>query len=110
LPPEEAEIIQKQLDIPKVDVNYVGIFRFASRNDMIIIVIAASAAILGGAAMPLMTIIFGQLGGTFQKFALGYITTAKMQSELNRFTLYVFLFIIYNHLGLTLASGILCTS
>ncbi|KAG0640566.1 P-loop containing nucleoside triphosphate hydrolase protein [Tuber brumale] len=88
LPPEEAEIIRKQLDMPKVDPNYFSLFRFASRNDIIIIVISAIAAVIGGAAMPLMTIIFGQLGGTFQNFTLGYLTAAKMQSELNRFTLY----------------------
>ncbi|KAG0129075.1 P-loop containing nucleoside triphosphate hydrolase protein [Tuber indicum] len=88
LPPEEAEIIRKQLDIPKIDPNYFTLFRFASRNDIIIIVISIIAAVIGGAAMPLMTIIFGQLGGTFQNFILGYITAAKMQSELNRFTLY----------------------
>ncbi|CAZ82915.1 unnamed protein product [Tuber melanosporum] len=88
LPPEEAEIIRKQLDIPNIDPNYFTLFRFASRNDIIIIVISIIAAVIGGAAMPLMTIIFGQLGGTFQNFILGYITAAKMQSELNRFTLY----------------------
>jgi len=95
LPPEEAEIIRKQLDIPEVDLNYFSLFRFASRNDIIIIVISAITAVIGGAAMPLMTIIFGQLAGTFQKFALGAITAAKLQSELNRFTLYVFPFILF---------------
>jgi len=95
LPPEEAEIIRKQLDIPNVNLNYFSLFRYASRNDIIIIVISAITAVIGGAAMPLMTIIFGQLAGTFQQFALGVITAAKLQSELNGFTLYVFLFILF---------------
>lgn len=89
LPPEEAEIIRKQIDMPKVDLNYFSLFRFASKNDITIMVISAIMAVIGGAAMPLMTIIFGQLAGTFQHFALGEITGAKLQSELNKYTLYV---------------------
>ncbi|RPB05623.1 putative Leptomycin B resistance protein pmd1 [Choiromyces venosus 120613-1] len=88
LSPKEAEIIRKQLDMPKVELNYFSLFRFASNNDIIIIVISALTAIIGGAVMPLMTIIFGQLAGAFRDFMLGAIDGAKMQSELNRFTLY----------------------
>jgi len=56
LPPHEREIVKRQLDIPNVKVTYATLFRYATRNDIIIIVISCICAILGGAVMPLMTV------------------------------------------------------
>jgi hypothetical protein len=89
LPPEEAEVLRRQLDMPKVEISYLSLFRFATRNDQTIMVLSLLAAIIGGAVMPLMTIVFGELAGVFQKFMLGTLSGAGMQSELNRYTLYV---------------------
>lgn len=89
LPPEEAEIIRRQLDMPKVELSYFSLFRFATRNDLLIMALSSVAAIIGGAVMPLMTVIFGELAGVFQKFMLGTISGAGLQSDLNKYTLYV---------------------
>lgn len=89
LPPDERAIIKRQLDMPEIKLNYFTLFRFATRNDLILIFTAALASIIAGAVMPLMTIVFGELAGVFQEFALGTITPDDMQSELNRFTMYV---------------------
>lgn len=56
LPPHEKEIVKRQLEIPSVTVNYKTLYRYATRNDLIIVFISAIAAIGGGAVMPLMTV------------------------------------------------------
>ena len=56
LPPHEKEIVKRQLDIPEAKVTFKTLFRYATRNDLIIIVISCICAIAGGAVMPLMTV------------------------------------------------------
>jgi len=56
LPPHEKEIVKRQLDIPEVKVTFRTLYRYATRNDLIIIVVSCICAIAGGAVMPLMTV------------------------------------------------------
>lgn len=56
LPPNEREIVKKQLHIPSVSVTYWTLFRYATKSDLAIIFISAICAIAGGAALPLMTV------------------------------------------------------
>lgn len=56
LPEHEKEVVKRQLDIPPVKVTYWTVFRYATRNDLIIIAISSFCAIAGGAIMPLMTV------------------------------------------------------
>lgn len=56
LSPHERDIIKRQLDVPNVKVTFATLFRYATRNDIIIIVISCICAIAGGAVMPLMTV------------------------------------------------------
>ena len=56
LPEHEKEIIKKQLVVPEVKVNYRTLYRYATRNDMIIVAVSIVMAIAGGAVMPLMTV------------------------------------------------------
>lgn len=58
LPSHEKAIVKRQLDIPSVTVTYKNLFRYATRNDLIIIYVSALCAIIGGAVMPLMTVSF----------------------------------------------------
>ena len=88
LPEHEKAILKRQLDIPPISVSYRTLFRYATRNDMLIITLSAMCAIIGGAVMPLMTVIFGQLAGTFQNFFLGTLSHADFSSSLSHFTLY----------------------
>ncbi|KAL8997483.1 MAG: hypothetical protein Q9169_003263 [Polycauliona sp. 2 TL-2023] len=88
LPSNERETIKKQLDIPPIAVNFKTLYRYATRNDLIIIAISAIAAIGGGAVMPLMTVLFGQLAGVFQNFFAGLLSQGDFNSELAKFTLY----------------------
>ncbi|RAQ51322.1 multidrug resistance protein 1 [Aspergillus flavus] len=78
----------KPVDLPATKVNYTTLYRYATRNDKIILAIASLAAIIGGALMPLMTVLFGGLAGTFRSFLLGDLSDSQFTSELARFSLY----------------------
>lgn len=56
LPPHEKEIVKRQLEILPVTVTFKTLYRYATRNDLIIVSISSIAAIGGGAVMPLMTV------------------------------------------------------
>ena len=56
LPPHEKEIVKRQLHMPEVTVTFKTLYRYATRNDLIIIVVSSICAIAGGAVMPLMTV------------------------------------------------------
>ena len=88
LPDHEKAIVKRQLDIPPVKVTFLTLYRYATRNDLIIVAISSVMAIAGGAIMPLMTVIFGQLAGLFQDFFQGLTTQAYFDSQLSYYTLY----------------------
>ncbi|KAG9818074.1 hypothetical protein KCU98_g18705, partial [Aureobasidium melanogenum] len=88
LPEHEKAVLKRQLDIPAVKVTYFMLFRYATTNDKILIVISAVASIIGGALLPLMTIVFGGLTTTFKDFFQHETTKAHFNHELSRFSLY----------------------
>jgi ATP-binding cassette subfamily B (MDR/TAP) protein 1 len=89
LPEHEREIIRRQIEVPDLSVTYFQLYRFATVNDLIMIFVGCVTSIIGGAILPMMTILFGELAQVFQDFALGTISKGHMQHEINRFTLYV---------------------
>jgi hypothetical protein len=91
LPEHEREIIRRQIEVPNLPVTYFQLYRFATVNDLILIFVGCATSIIGGAILPMMTILFGELAQVFQDFALGTISPGHMQHEINRFTLYVHL-------------------
>ncbi|KAK3069659.1 hypothetical protein LTR53_011839 [Teratosphaeriaceae sp. CCFEE 6253] len=88
LPEHEAAILKRQLVIPPVKVTYVGLYRYATRNDLLIMALSGICAIGGGAVMPLMTIVFGTLAGTFQGFFQGTVDGAAFSHQISHLTLY----------------------
>ena len=86
LPEHEAAIIRRQLDIPPVKLGYKDLYRYATRNDLLIMLVSGICAIAAGAAMPLMTVVFGSLAGTFQGFFQG--DTSGFSDQVNHLTLY----------------------
>ena len=94
LPDHERDIVRKQLEIPPVTVTFKTLFRYATRNDLIIIMISVICSIAGGAVMPLMTIVFGQLTGVFQNYFIGTESRAEFDRQLSHFTLYFIYFAI----------------
>lgn len=56
LPEHEAAILKRQVEIPAVKVTYFMLYRYATRNDFLIMLFCGFCAIAGGAVMPLMTV------------------------------------------------------
>ncbi|KAK4543161.1 hypothetical protein LTR36_005939 [Oleoguttula mirabilis] len=88
LPEHEAAILRRQLEIPPVKLSYKDLYRYATRNDLIIMAVSGICAIIGGAVMPLMTIIFGTLAGTFQGFFQQTISGDAFSNKIDSLTLY----------------------
>jgi ATP-binding cassette subfamily B (MDR/TAP) protein 1 len=91
LPPDEAAVLKRQVDIPVVATSYWTLYRFATFNDKLIIALSAICAIAGGAALPLMTIVFGNLSGQFQ----GLFTGGIPREEFNSILVHNVLYFIY---------------
>ena len=89
LPEHEATILRRQLETPPVKVTYFRLYRYATTNDKIIIAISSIAAIVAGAVLPLMTVIFGQLTGSIGNFSSGNSEDLSSFSDtVNHLTLY----------------------
>jgi ATP-binding cassette subfamily B (MDR/TAP) protein 1 len=88
LPAGEAKVLKDQVFTPEVKVGVSTLYRYASRNDLIIMAVSAVAAIASGAALPLMTIIFGNLQGTFQGYFNHQISYDDFVDELSGLVLY----------------------
>ncbi|EEU46536.1 uncharacterized protein NECHADRAFT_104160 [Fusarium vanettenii 77-13-4] len=65
-------ILRRQVVSPEVKQGVGVLYRYSSRNDIIIIAVSAICAIAGGAALPLMTVVFGSLQGVFQDFFVNH--------------------------------------
>lgn len=56
LPQHEKDILKKQLDAPVVKISFFGLYRYASKMDILILLVSAVCAIAAGAALPLFTV------------------------------------------------------
>lgn len=56
LPEHEKGILKRQLDAPAVKVSFFILYRYASRTDILIMIVSAICAIAAGAALPLFTV------------------------------------------------------
>ncbi|KAF4452522.1 ATP-binding cassette, subfamily B (MDR/TAP), member 1 [Fusarium austroafricanum] len=88
LPPDEAEVLRRQVISPEVKQGVAVLYRYASRNDILIIIVSSICAIAGGAALPLMTVVFGNLQGVFQDYFNGSLTEHAFNDKLVSFVLY----------------------
>ncbi|KAI1398447.1 P-loop containing nucleoside triphosphate hydrolase protein [Hypoxylon fuscum] len=88
LPADEAEILKRQVITPEVKAGVATLYRYSSRNDLIIMVVSTICAIAGGAALPLMTVIFGNLQNTFQSYFLGTVTYDDFMGQMSSLVLY----------------------
>ena len=88
LPEHERAIIKRQLVIPNVTATFKMIYRYSTTVDLVIIFVSSFCAIAGGAALPLMTVIFGNLAGVFQGFFSNTVSQSEFNSTLNGDVLY----------------------
>lgn len=76
--------------------NYWRILSFGSTKDHAILLVALTAALASGVALPLMNIIFGKLVGNFNNYFIpgSGVTEAEFKRTVNRNALFiVYLFI-----------------
>lgn len=88
LPEHEAAILRRQLDIPAIKITYKDLYRYATKTDLAIQFVGAIMAIVAGAALPLMTIVFGSLAGKFAGFFNGTVTGGEFEDTVSNLTLY----------------------
>ncbi|RDL39380.1 uncharacterized protein BP5553_03720 [Venustampulla echinocandica] len=91
LPPAEALILKRQVETPVVKSGWKALYRYATVNDYLIIAVSSVCAIAAGAALPLMTVVFGNLAGEFNNFFAGVIT----RSEFNHTIAHMVLYFVY---------------
>ncbi|EXJ92736.1 ATP-binding cassette, subfamily B (MDR/TAP), member 1 [Capronia epimyces CBS 606.96] len=87
LPEHEQAVLRRQLFTPDVNVTYKSLYRYATTWDLVFIAIAFVMAVGAGVVQPLMTVVFGNLSGTFQGLFLGSLKES-FDSILNRYVLY----------------------
>ncbi|KAH8889555.1 P-loop containing nucleoside triphosphate hydrolase protein [Thozetella sp. PMI_491] len=68
--------------------DYVRVFTYATKWDIVLMIAAGFASIGAGITMPLMNVVFGRLVGNFTAF--GAITAAQFEDTLKRQSLYMF--------------------
>ncbi|GJC95044.1 hypothetical protein ColKHC_03870 [Colletotrichum higginsianum] len=88
LPADEAAILKRQVFTPEVKAGIMTLYRYSSTNDLLILAAAAFTSIVVGAALPLMTVIFGNLQGTFQSYFNGQSSKDDFNSEMAGLVLY----------------------
>lgn len=52
----DKQIIDTQIDAPKINVGYLALFRYANKKHTLIMFVSLIASIAAGAVMPLMTV------------------------------------------------------
>lgn len=88
LAPEEAAILKRQVETPDIKVGIVSLYRYATRIDLILIFIGAVCAIASGAILPLMTVVFGSLQGTFAGYFNKTVSYDDFMDEMTHLVLY----------------------
>ncbi|KAJ5787041.1 hypothetical protein N7457_002031 [Penicillium paradoxum] len=88
LPQHERDILKQQLDAPAINISFIGLYRYASHMDLLILVVSALCAIAAGAALPLFTILFGSLATAFQNIILRTIPYDEFYDQLTSNVLY----------------------
>jgi ATP-binding cassette subfamily B (MDR/TAP) protein 1 len=88
LPPHQAQILEQQVSTEDIKKGAGILYRYASRNDLLILFISSVTAIGAGAAFPLMTIVFGKLQGVFERYLTGGSDYGQFKHEMDHYVLY----------------------
>ncbi|KAB5554574.1 P-loop containing nucleoside triphosphate hydrolase protein [Coniochaeta sp. 2T2.1] len=69
-------------------VSYLALYRYADIWDIVVVATSALCAIAAGAALPLLSVLFGNLATAFQDIATDTISYGEFMSRLNQNILY----------------------
>ncbi|KAM7200480.1 P-loop containing nucleoside triphosphate hydrolase protein [Rhypophila sp. PSN 637] len=70
--------------------DYIRVFGYAQKWDIVLMILAALASVGAGITMPLMNVIFGRLVNDFTGFSSGGMNLGSFESSLNKQALYIF--------------------
>ncbi|CAB4426820.1 unnamed protein product [Rhizophagus irregularis] len=91
----KEKILNEQVKIERTKATYWQLYRFASKRDWLIMIIGTIFAIISGAAIPITTVIFGEMINYFTNFQKGQISNANFLDKVNYYALFfVYLAII----------------
>ncbi|CAI6097351.1 unnamed protein product [Clonostachys chloroleuca] len=89
LPEAEAAILRRQIDLQTKKQSIFALLRFATKFDIVIIVISIICSIASGAALPIMTIVFGNVQGIFTDYTvLGLMSLDEFKGVIGQYVLY----------------------
>ncbi|KAL4793753.1 P-loop containing nucleoside triphosphate hydrolase protein [Aspergillus venezuelensis] len=66
----QTDILKQQINMPDAKIGYFSIYRYASKSDYALLLLGGVCAVLGGAALPLFTVFFGNITSTFRDVAM----------------------------------------
>ncbi|KAI2629328.1 P-loop containing nucleoside triphosphate hydrolase protein [Hypomontagnella submonticulosa] len=86
-----ADVLSRQVDIAPVKVSVWTLYRYATGLDHTVLAVSTVCAIGGGAALPLMSVIFGRLAGIFQDAYGGALSPDELTAQ----TIDIVLYLVY---------------
>ncbi|KAF2805142.1 leptomycin B resistance protein pmd1 [Mytilinidion resinicola] len=93
----EQQVVQAQVDVPAVKIGYFSLYRYATKTESLIMAVSAFAAMAGGAAFPLMTLVIGNLTGSFSKF---YTDPSIIHESVQHTIINLSMFLVYIGIGM----------
>ncbi|KAH7350675.1 ABC transporter-like protein [Rhexocercosporidium sp. MPI-PUGE-AT-0058] len=101
----ELSILKHQTELPDVKVGPRTMIRYATRNDRIIMIVSAVCAAIGGAIVPLMSVVFGALAQSFQQYSvLSTVERTAFDNNLVTKTLYLVYLAIGEYVSISVAT------
>ncbi|MCJ1401721.1 GTPase-activating protein [Xylographa trunciseda] len=85
---EEDEVLQKQLRFPEVRATFLGLYRYASSYDKVLLVVSAICALIAGSCQLLPTIIFSRIAYIFVQIENVGSAQSDSASTINHYTLF----------------------
>lgn len=85
---EETKVIEKQLEAPNRKIGLFSLLRYANRTEVCIMLLSLLGAVVSGAVLPLMTLVYGNFAQSFTSFAVDDAARKSFQDRINTLALY----------------------
>jgi ATP-binding cassette subfamily B (MDR/TAP) protein 1 len=86
---EKNTVLEEQLHGRSTNKNrHRTVLSYATRSDIAILTISCLFAAIAGGLNPLLTVLYGQLVGSFDRFQNGTLSGSDLRADISRFTLY----------------------
>ncbi|KAJ0358145.1 hypothetical protein COL154_009394 [Colletotrichum chrysophilum] len=86
--PHESDILNRQVNLPRIPYSARVLYRYASTSDKIILAASVLLAVIAGAALPLMTLVFGGLQKEFMDFFAGRVARDDFMDRIDYYIQY----------------------